>query len=1060
MAGQKPPHNILPSYRALADKESTRLTLKHPIRKKISRRFAHLYSINPGGNQYASILIHSRGGALGITLYKPNGRIKARYPCPDIGKARISFIAQNEGSYLLEIYSLAHNESDTGNYELQLDEIRPATDRDLVNTEWHGVFAEAERIRSKMTIESSFIALDKFKQVLSHWRRSEEEREEAITLYAIASTYRLMGENLKANKFYTDAYSIAEQCDFPELQLDVLTSMAYHSAQSGDHLRAGVISNRAFQQLGKADDDYARGETISNMGDISYAAGERLKALDYYYRSLHHWCEVDDYTGQAGAFRSIGNIFSELSNSQAAFFYYARSLNLWHRLNNKKGLSQTLIDIGHLFTKLGDMQTALDYYDRASPLIQPVGNHYAQAAMLQGQAYVYNTFKDHEMALECYKKALRIWKKIGYYQDEAGALIVIGEIQHILRNHQDALKYYNEALSLIRTKTDLKLEPYIYQNIGLVYQAMSDRNQSLSNFDIALSGYRASSNRRGEAELLNNIGDLYFENGEIQLSTRKYQEALALNRSVGAVFEESKTLFNMAKVGQQVKQYDKAISNIEEAIKLVEVLRKKVTSYQLRMSYFASIQQYYDFYMDLLVNLGDQPSSDQYRIKAFEISERARARNMLEILNDVGKDRIGAGNPEKTALIEPNPLNIREIREQVLEDDNTMLLEYRLGEKRSYLWGITQDSVTFSLLPGRSTIEPKAEALIKLLQEEDKIDSDFWRMAGDLSGTLLGPIENQLKAKRLLFVVEGTLQYLPFGALPYPQHDSPSAQPSDGLNSVKPRLLIDDHEVVSMPSASALAVLRRQIKSRTQASKHIAVVADPVFNDHDIRIISTDRKHAENPAQMQELSRMLGDTNDADTNREIPRLQSTIYEAEEILKLIPTEDGLKMMGFDANRANVMGSKLSDYRIVHFATHGLINSAHPEFSCMVLSMFDDRGQSQNGFLRLSDIYNMNLSADLVVLSACRTALGKDIKGEGVIGLTRGFMYAGAARVISSLWKVRDQATAEFMSLFYKKMLHRNLSASAALRETQLEFRKHKRWNSPYYWAAFTIQGEWN
>jgi CHAT domain-containing protein len=155
----------------------------------------------------------------------------------------------------------------------------------------------------------------------------------------------------------------------------------------------------------------------------------------------------------------------------------------------------------------------------------------------------------------------------------------------------------------------------------------------------------------------------------------------------------------------------------------------------------------------------------------------------------------------------------------------------------------------------------------------------------------------------------------------------------------------------------------------------------------------------------------------------------------------------------------MSPEVGQYRIVHFATHGLLNNEHPELSGVVLSLVDQAGNPQDGFLRLHDIYNMKLPADLVVLSACNTGLGKDVRGEGLIGLTRGFMYAGASGVMSSLWKVDDEATAELMKIFYSAMLNDGLAPAAALRQAQLTLRKQKRWHSPYYWASFVLQGEY-
>jgi len=189
------------------------------------------------------------------------------------------------------------------------------------------------------------------------------------------------------------------------------------------------------------------------------------------------------------------------------------------------------------------------------------------------------------------------------------------------------------------------------------------------------------------------------------------------------------------------------------------------------------------------------------------------------------------------------------------------------------------------------------------------------------------------------------------------------------------------------------------------------------------------------------------------------RLPHTRTEANSILKLASAAEEMQSFDFAASRATATNPQLSQYRIVHFATHGILNSLHPELSGVVLSLVDEKGKPQNGFLRLNDIFNLNLPAELVVLSACETGLGQEVKGEGLVGLTRGFMYACATRVLVSLWSVDDEGTSELMSRFYRKILQENLKPAAALRAAQIEMLQDSRWKAPYYWAAFTLQGEW-
>jgi CHAT domain-containing protein len=496
--------------------------------------------------------------------------------------------------------------------------------------------------------------------------------------------------------------------------------------------------------------------------------------------------------------------------------------------------------------------------------------------------------------------------------------------------------------------------------------------------------------------------------------------------------------------------------------------------------------------------------------------------------------QIRARSPRYAALTQPQPLGLQEIQQQVLDDD-TLLLEYALGEERSYLWAVTPTTMTSHELPPRAEIGKAAGGVYDLLIARQpkpgetaqqyharvaQAEGEYWQKAASLSEMVLGPVAGQLGSKRLLIVAEGALQYLPFGALPKPATEVKSekakgesqkgGEPGTQAGGRRPGVeeqrpgaqdhvvpLMVEHEIVSLPSASVMAVLRRETAGREPAPKAVAVLADPVFEADDPRLpaVTSSRQPVEpepvlpavshvvppssrtktpsgprasasplpsaaSPARpLTELQRALRDVRVTRDGLAVPRLLSTRQEADAILSVTPPGEGWKAVGFDASRVTATSPELAQYRILHFATHGLINNEHPALSGLVLSLVDEQGRPQNGFLRLHDIYNLNLPAELVVLSACNTALGKDVRGEGLVGMVRGFMYAGAMRVVASLWKVDDEATAELMKRFYRHMLQEKMPAAAALREAQIEMWQQKRWRSPYYWAAFTLQGEW-
>ncbi|WP_375494227.1 CHAT domain-containing protein, partial [uncultured Nostoc sp.] len=622
-----------------------------------------------------------------------------------------------------------------------------------------------------------------------------------------------------------------------------------------------------------------------------------------------------------------------------------------------------------------------------------------------------------------------------------------------------------------------------------------------SYFSESLSLHQQATDKRGIPTDLNNIGKVYSNLGEHQKALDYYNQCLPLYIQMGSKAGEARTLYNIASLQRDSGDFKASLTQMERVIKIVEDLRTKIDSQELRTSYFATVQDYYEFYIDLLMQLHKQHPSQGYDALALQTSERARARSLLELLTEANADirqgvepkllsqehnlqeqldtlekrriqllnvnhteaklqalgkeieavleqyqkvqaQIRATSPRYAALTQPQPLSLTQIQQQVL-DDNTLLLEYSLGEKRSYLWAVTNKSITSYELPKRADIEAtvqkfRQEITTPYLRNSPSIDT--------LSQIILAPVAQELGKKRLAIASDGALQYVPFSALATP-----------GSSSYEPLLL--NHEIITLPSASTVAILRREHKERkSSASKTLVVLADPIFSSDDERL---EGKVKVSPSSVPESNldsqALTRSAQDSDVN--FQRLRFTRQEAEQILSLVPVSDRKQAFDFNASRTTASSENLSQYRIIHFATHGILNSKHPELSGVVLSLFDDQGRPQNGFLRLHDIFNLNLQAELVVLSACKTGLGEEVKGEGLVGLTRGFMYAGSPRVVVSLWSVDDQATSELMKVFYKKMLQEKLKPAAALRTAQIEIWRTQKYSAPYYWAAFTLQGEW-
>jgi CHAT domain-containing protein len=387
-------------------------------------------------------------------------------------------------------------------------------------------------------------------------------------------------------------------------------------------------------------------------------------------------------------------------------------------------------------------------------------------------------------------------------------------------------------------------------------------------------------------------------------------------------------------------------------------------------------------------------------------------------------------------------MTLQRLRQEILDDD-TLLLMYALGEDRSYLWLVDQASISVCALPARREIESTAGLVHQLLTRSHlrrgRVQSQLQSAA--LARMVIGPVAEKLDNKRLVVVADGALQLIPFAILPV------ASNSGEGAGS----LLVLDHEIIQLPSVSVLGAIRysQHQRSRERAAKHLAIFADPVFDSRDPRL------HGAGPSS---------ETHDLDSARAsarpvFARLPHSALEAAGIVPLIPATGTKQAIGFAATKDAASDPDLAQFRIVHFATHGLLHELHPELSGLVLSLVDGSNRPSNGFLRAFEIADLDLPAELVVLSACRSADGKALRGEGVLSLTRAFFQAGAASMVVSLWSVNDLATAELMQRFYRCMKEDGLSPAAALRAAQISMLEEPQWQAPYFWAGFVFQGEW-
>jgi len=774
---------------------------------------------------------------------------------------------------------------------------------------------------------------------------------------------------------------------------------------------------------------------------------------------------------------------------------YDAALAIWRAVNDKLMEAFTLYEAGVLYGDTGQYQQAIDSYSRAAVLFKELKLPASEADVTTNIGWVFGELNDTQNRLAMYDRAVDLYRKAGIVNP-----VLLGNFGTTYAQLGEYQRALNIHLQVLEMRLPLK-EPLgigiTLRNIGDCYDRLEDRQKALDYYNRSLEYLRQAGDQFSIATVLSDLGLVYKNLGQKEKALDYLNQTLEIQQSINDRKGIAFTLFYLARIQRDLGNIRESRKLIEEALQRIEKLRTQVASQQLRTSLFASVQQYREFYIDLLMRLHNEDPSQHLDATAFNASETGRARSLLELLSEANAEidhgvdpellkrkrsledaiadkaeaqtrllsekhteeqataaakeitaltadyeqveaSIREKSPQYAALIQPVPSTLEETQRQLL-DGETLLLEYSLGEQRSFLWVVTPDSIKTYVLPNRAVIEPLARRVYELLTVRSQSGAEYEKAATSLSQAILGPAAAELKNKRLLIVSDGVLQFIPFASLPDPTNGQP---------------LIVDHEIVTAPSTAVIALLRQETANRKPAAKTLAVFADPVFSSNDPRVANAQAAHAVKDSAtdaVRSASELgLGD---------LRRLRFSRQEADEISRLANNDLKLEAVDFKANRALATSAELGQYRIVHFATHGLINNTHPELSGVVLSLVDEKGHPQNGFLRLYDLYNLKLSADLVVLSACQTALGKRIRGEGLVGLTRGFMYAGAPRVVSSLWQIDDRASAEFMKRFYQGMLGQKLRPAAALRAAQISMQKDPRWNEPHYWAAFTLQGEW-
>lgn len=843
-------------------------------------------------------------------------------------------------------------------------------------------------------------------------------------------------------------------------------------AALGDRRRSGIVRHR-LALLARAE------------GDLPRALGLGRRALE----DLASAAELDPEgatPSRADALAFVGLLDFDLERLPEAVEAWEEALALRRASGDLEGQARLLHNLGHAHQLLGNAQRALDDYEQSLELraYGPVGSSgpAASPAPSRGRGETLHNLGALEISLgeeergrRHLEAAAEVWEELGDFLAGARTLDQLGLADLAAGQADLAAERFEGALEL-RRKAGGGSAAVSLAHLGLARRQQGRLEEALDLGREALELFVAAGDRLGEARVRDNVGRLERDLGRPGQALAEHRRALELYRQVKDSAGESSALGALARDLRALGRTEEALAAVNEALGLFEARRDELHASGLRRSSLANAADRYALAVEILVELAGEDGSGPWALRALAASERARARGLLDALQGPptgasgGPDEspgrpaeaslleeaaalaealsaaarrrteILAAVPVSTSSLERAELRVEELAHRLEEvrgrlrhqrgvplqeaeplpaeelarwlAPGEILLEYHLGEDESYLWALTREGeapqLTLHRLPGEAALAPLARRAHHLLARSHRREARgaLVPVLCELQGRLLEPVAPRLGKRRILVSADGPLHYLPFGALPDPRHEGP-------CEAAPP--LVRAQPVSALASLSARRAAARRPRGETRPA--LAVLADPDFGDG---------------------------------TSSLPPLPGTRREARRLAALSP-EPAFLALGSEARKELFTAGTLVSYRWLHLATHAQVDDQRPELSALVLAA---AGRIPERLL-LHEIAGLELHAELVTLSACSTALGEEVRGEGLVGLRGAFLEAGAARVLVSLWDVSDDSTAELMERFYRALWSQGADPAEALRRAQISFLSEERHRAPHHWAAFVV-----
>jgi tetratricopeptide (TPR) repeat protein len=827
-----------------------------------------------------------------------------------------------------------------------------ALGRDALRRKAQEAAQKAAELRKKQTVRHLTAASRLFQQSARLFATSHSYDEAADSHLQAGEIYSTFSEYAKARESYRKALTLGQR---PELQCKALSRIARTYATTGPYSLADSYSRQALNRCEHLNEK-AQAEALEARGEALDSAGEHSQSVDCLRRARDLFVAAKDDNGEAQALLMLAYALFSTGERVQGLQAAGEALRLWSATEDHFGTAQVRAALGIFAITTGEFETAQCDYNAAQPLLHEIGDKDDEASVLNGLGYVNREMGDGQKSLEYYQSARAAFASVQDLLGEHESITGMGKALAAMKNYKQLLPLYRAELLLGRQANNPVLVASALADMAGAYESQSKYAQAETFYRRSLEAYRAADHLYGE-------GDILIRLGHLQATQKRYSQAIAslqraneLKEKTGQVEEIAKIQYELACIYRRQERLEDARSAIEKTIEIVENQRVTISQFDSRASYFASVHRYYALYIQILMLLDRQQPELGFAEKAFDASERSKVRSLLDLLTASAQDApcdellqrqlepvdsAGIHTTDAKPPVTPSlalTLTLKQVQSEI-ESEDTVLLEYALGDEKSYVWAVGQHQIASYELPQSARIRRSVETFRTSLappQLRDgesagdyqarvrKADQSYQFYARQLSELLLGPA-GLGQAKRVLIVPDGSLQYVPFAALPLPTAWIPKG------------LLVNHYEVEILPSGSVLGTLRRATAKRTAPTATAAIFADPVFEEDDPRVLSPG---ARGEGSKQERPRALNRAiRDISGSQYIARLPASRDEAGAIAHILYSGDSQAVhvaLDFDANRNYVLTDGLTRFRLVHFATHGVVDTRHPEMSGLILS----------------------------------------------------------------------------------------------------------------------------